>query len=62
MERTTEDKTSSVHFLRFELNDKMINALKQGASLSAGIDHDAYRYTVDPVPENICLSLIRDLD
>ncbi len=62
MDRTTEGKTSSVHFLRFELTDKMINALKQGASLSAGIDHDAYRHTVDPVPENICLSLIRDLD
>ena len=61
MDRTTEDKTSSVHFLRFELTDNMIDALKQGAALSAGIDHDAYRYTIDPVPENICLSLIRDL-
>lgn len=62
MERTTEDKTSSVHFLRFELTDKMVKALKQDASLSAGIDHDAYRHTVDPVPENIRLSLIQDLD
>lgn len=62
MDRTAEDKTSSVHFLRFELTDKMIVALKQGAILTAGIDHDVYRYTVDPVPENIRLSLIRDLD
>ena len=61
LERTTEDKTSSVHFLRFELTDPMIKALKQGAKLSAGIDHDAYRYTVDPVPENTRLSLIQDL-
>ncbi len=60
--RTTEDKTSSVHFLRFELTDKMVKALKQDAPLSAGIDHDAYRHTVDPVPENIRLSLIQDLD
>jgi hypothetical protein len=62
LERTTEEKTSSVHFLRFELIDPMIKTLKGGAKLSAGIDHDAYRYTVDPVPENIRLSLIQDLD
>lgn len=62
LERTTEDKTSSVHFLRFELTDDMSKALKGGAQLSAGIDHDAYRHSVDPVPENIRLSLIQDLD
>jgi hypothetical protein len=62
LERTTEDKTSSVHFLRFELTNDMIKALKGGAQLSAGIDHDAYRHGVDPVPENVRLSLIQDLD
>ena len=62
LERETEEKTSAVHFLRFELTDEMITSLKQGASLSAGIDHSQYRYTVDPVPENIRLSLIQDLD
>lgn len=62
MERDTEEKTSSVHFLRFELTDEMIAALKQNAALSAGIDHAAYRYAVDPVPEPVCLSLINDLD
>lgn len=62
LERTTEDKTSSVHFLRFELNDDMIKAIKGGAQLSAGIDHEAYLHTVDPVPENVRLSLIQDLD
>jgi hypothetical protein len=62
LERTTEEKTSSVHFLRFELTNDMIKALKGGAQLSAGIDHDAYHHTVDPVPENIRLSLIQDLD
>lgn len=61
MDRTTEDKTSSVHFLRFELTGEMIQALKNGAGLSAGIDHDAYRHTVEPVPENIRLSLLQDL-
>ncbi len=62
MDRTAEDKTSSVHFLRFELTDALIAALKSGAKLSAGIDHDAYRHTVNPVPENIRQALIRDLD
>ena len=62
LERTTEEKTSSVHFLRFELSDKMIKALKSGAKLFAGIDHTAYLHEVNPVPENIRLSLIQDLD
>lgn len=62
LERATTDKTSSVHFLRFELTDDMISALKDGASLSAGIDHEAYRYAVDPVPENIRAALLDDLD
>jgi hypothetical protein len=62
LERTDDQKTSSVHFLRFELTKEMISALKLGASLAAGIDHDNYRYTVDPVPENIRKSLFEDLD
>ena len=62
LERETEEKTSAVHFLRFELSDEMISSLKQGASLSAGIDHAQYRYTVDPVPGNIRQSLVQDLD
>jgi hypothetical protein len=62
LERETETKTSSVHFMRFELTSEMISDLKQGASLSAGIDHDAYRYSLEPVPENIRESLIKDLD
>lgn len=62
MDRATEDKTSSVHFLRFELSGEMITDLKRGASLSAGIDHAAYQHTVDPVPDNIRQSLLNDLD
>jgi Protein of unknown function (DUF3501). len=62
LERTEEDKTSSVHFLRFELTAGMIAALRQGARLAAGIDHPAYTYTIDPVPENIRQALIADLD
>lgn len=62
LERETEEKTSAVHFLRFELSDEMITDLKEGASLSAGIDHDLYRYSVIPVPDNVRQSLLQDLD
>ena len=62
MDRETENKTSSVHFMRFELTADMVNALEEGASLSAGINHKAYNYTVDPVPEDIRNALVNDLD
>lgn len=62
LERDTSDKTSSVHFLRFELSDAMIASLKSGAALSAGIDHPRYEYTVDPVPDAVRASLVGDLD
>lgn len=61
MERENEEKTSAVHFLRFELTGEMIKALHQGVSLSMGIDHHAYEVTVGPVPVAIRESLIEDL-
>ncbi len=62
LERATETKTSAVHFLRFELDQTMISRLKQGAGLSAGIDHPFYRHAIDPIPEAIRLALLADLD
>ncbi len=62
LERETESKTSSVHFLRFELTEDMVKALKSGASLAAGIEHPAYSHTVNPVSQNIRDSLVSDLD
>ena len=62
LERETEDKTSSVHFLRFELDQEMVDALKQGATISAGIDHQNYSYSLTPIPQNIQESLVADLD
>ena len=50
LERATEDKTSAVHFLRFELDENMRRALKQGAGLSAGVDHPNYRASVGVAP------------
>jgi hypothetical protein len=60
MERENEEKTSAVHFLRFELVGEMIKALHQGVSLSMGIDHHAYGVTAEPVPA-VRESLIKDL-
>jgi hypothetical protein len=62
MERESEEKTSAVHFMRFELTPKMIADLKNGTSVAAGIDHENYACELDPVPENILTSLIADLE
>ena len=43
LERETEEKTSSVHFLRFEFTREMCRALRKGAGVSVGVDHAAYR-------------------
>lgn len=61
LDRETEDKTSAVHFMRFELTPEMAKQAKAGAKISMGIDHPAYRYSVDPIPENIRHSLVNDL-
>ncbi len=61
LERETEDKTSSVHFMRFELTDEMIAAIKAGSNISMGIEHDNYHHSVDPVAANIRDSLAGDL-
>lgn len=62
MERENEDKTSAVHFLRFELSASMSEAMKSGASLSIGVDHDEYRHMLSPLPVPIRDVLSRDLD
>jgi hypothetical protein len=61
LERETEDKTSSVHFVRFELNDAMIAAAKQGAQIRAGIEHPAYteETVIEPAVRD---SLVGDLN
>src|SRR5690606_27632344 len=48
LERENEEKTSSVHFMRFELTPQMSDAVKNGAAVSIGIDHDRYRHSVEP--------------
>ena len=55
-------RTSTVHFMRFELSPSMIVALKNGANLAAGIDHAACTVAINSVVANIRESLIEDLD
>jgi len=62
LERADEQKTSAVHFLRFELTPEMVQSLKDGASLAAGIDHENYQVEIAPVAENVRASLLGDLD
>ena len=62
LERETEDKTSSVHFLRFELDSPMISAVKQGADISVGIDHAAYTEALEPLPKANRDSLAQDFE
>jgi hypothetical protein len=61
LERENEEKTSAVHFLRFELTDEMAKSLKYGVGLAIGIDHPACTVALDPVPVNIRNSLVADL-
>jgi len=61
LDRETEEKTSSVHFLRFELTDEMAEALKYGMTLSIGVDHPHYTARVDPVAAEVRAALVRDL-
>jgi len=62
LERENDEKTSAVHFLRFELPPTMIDSLRKGTSLSAGVDHPHYRHELAPLPDATRAALIADLD
>ncbi len=61
LERENEEKTSSVHFLRFELPAGVRQRLRDGAALAAGVDHPEYRASVQLAPE-VRSALAADLD
>lgn len=60
LERETAEKTSSVHFLRFELSEELAHALKRGAALAIGIDHPHYQAEID-APSQVRSALVADL-
>jgi hypothetical protein len=62
LERATEDKTSAVHFLRFELTPGMIAEIHKGATIAAGVEHENYSISVDAIPDNVAESLVKDLE
>ena len=62
LERDNAEKTSSVHFMRFELTPAMVEAARNGAAMGIGITHSAYTQQLEPLPENIRISLLGDLD
>ena len=61
LDRENADKTSAVHFLRFELSGPMKQALKDGAGLSAGVDHPNYSATIGQALAGTADSLLKDL-
>jgi Protein of unknown function (DUF3501) len=61
LERETDEKTSSVHFMRFEFTPEMISALKDGAEMKAGVDHAEYQYEM-VVDDSVRQSLVGDFD
>lgn len=62
LERETDDKTSAVHFLRFELPKEFVASVKNGDAISIGIEHENYNFSVDPIQEQTRASLAADLD
>ena len=60
LERTDEEKTSAVHFLRFEFPPEQVAVLKDGASFAAGIDHENYTVEIVPVADATRASLVED--
>ena len=61
LERETDEKTSSVHFLRFELTAEMAESLKYGVALAIGVDHPHYCARLDPVTPEVRAALVKDL-
>ena len=60
LERANTEKTSSVHFSRFEFTAEMVTAIKNGAAIAMGSDHPNYNYRVDEIDPETQGSLIKD--
>ena len=61
LERENDEKTSAVHFLRFELTPGMRAQVRAGAAVGVGIDHENYCHAIDPLPQLVRDSLAGDL-
>jgi len=61
LERENDEKTSAVHFLRFEFDSPAVAALRAGGPLAAGVDHEAYSARIEALAPQVQASLTRDL-
>lgn len=61
LDRATDEKTSAVHFLRFDLSPAMVAAVKTGAKVAMGIDHPGYKHEIAALPQAVRDSLATDL-
>ena len=61
LERENAEKTSAVHFVRFELTQSMKDALKGGAQMMIGCDHPNYPAHLEELPQETLASLLNDL-
>jgi len=61
LERENEEKTSAVHFVRFELTQSMKDALKGGAQMMIGCDHPNYPAHLEELPQETLASFLKDL-
>jgi Protein of unknown function (DUF3501) len=61
LERENEDKTSAVHFLRFQLDADMVKSLQYGVALSMGVEHENYVAILAPLPASYQQALLKDL-
>jgi len=61
LERENDEKTSAVHFVRFELTQAMKGALKSGAQMMIGCDHQNYPAHIEELPQETLASLLKDL-
>ncbi len=62
LERSDDDKTSSVHFLRFELGDDAVVAAREGAAIRAGVDHPGYTHLIEDLAPEQKAALVADLN
>ena len=58
--RENEEKTLSVHFLRFEFEQAMIKGFQQGCAVALGVDHPSYSVRVDEIAPEVQSSLAKD--
>ncbi|MCB1647391.1 MAG: DUF3501 family protein [Pseudomonadales bacterium] len=61
MERSNDEKTSAVHFMRYQLGPEQVAAAKSGAEITFGVDHVAYPFDQGVMPEQVRAALVKDL-